>query len=145
LMSKGWNNGLESEPVTTYVDETTKTVWRDHAENLGMSLSEFVESMVNAGRAEYDETSPEGYENEDPVSARRELEALRQRLDVAERDDGGADPVGVFGELGDEYVTVGALSENFDATEDEVYEALQRLIQEGLVEYDTMRNAYRRA
>jgi len=143
-MSKGWNNGLESEPVTTYVDETTKTVWMEHAENLGMSMSEFVESMVNAGRVEYDETAPEGYEDEDPVSAKREVEALRQRLNAAERDEGGADPVEVFAQLDDDYVTVGALADGFDGTEDEVYEALQRLIEEGLVEYDTTRNAYRR-
>jgi len=144
-MSKGWNNGLESEPVTTYVDETTKTIWRKHAENLGMSMSEFVESMVNAGRTEYGGTAPKDYEEKDPVSAKREIEALRQRLELSEREKANTDPVEIFSVLNDEYVTVEALSDELDESEDGIYEALQRLIKEGLVEYDTMRNAYRKS
>jgi|GEM_PF-1385118 len=143
-MPDDWNNGLESEPVTTYVSPDTKEVWKKHADELGMSLSRFIESMVNAGRAEYDETAPEGYED-DPVSARREADALRQELKALEgRDEFGTEAVEVYAALDGEYVTVTALAEKAEEEESAVYEALQRLLEEELVEYDTMRNAYRR-
>jgi len=142
-MPDDWNNGLESEPVTTYVDETTKEVWEKHADALGMSLSRFVESMVNAGRSLHEETAPEGYEEVDAASARREAEALRQELETLEDAD-RADAVEVYGALdaSGEYETVDALAERVEADESGVYEALQALLDEGLVEYDTMRNAY---
>jgi len=143
-MPDDWNNGLESEPVTTYVSPDTKEIWKKHADELGMSLSRFIESMVNAGRAEYDETAPEGYED-DPVSARREADALRQELKALEgRDEFGTEAVEVYAALDGEYVTVTALAEKAEEEESAVYEALQRLLEEELVEYDTMRNAYRR-
>jgi len=144
-MPDDWNNGLESEPVTTYVRAETKEVWKEHADELGMSLSRFVESMVNAGRAEYEETAPEGYED-DPVSIKREAEALRQEVKALEgrEDIEGADALEVYTALDGEYVTVGALAESVDADEPAVYETLQMLLEEELVEYDTMRNAYRR-
>jgi len=143
-MPDDWNNGLESEPVTTYVNPETKEAWKAHAEELGMSLSRFVESMVNAGRAEYAETAPEEYE-EDPVSVRREAEALRQEVEaLGGREEFETEAVEVYAALDGEYVTVDALAESVEADESAVYEALQTLIEEKLVEYDTMRNAYRR-
>jgi DNA-binding transcriptional ArsR family regulator len=143
-MPDDWNNGLESEPVTTYVSPDTKEVWKKHADELGMSLSRFIESMVNAGRAEYAETAPEGYED-DPVSARREADALRQKVKTLEgREEFETEAVEVYAALDGEYVTVTALAEKVEEDEPAVYEALQRLLEEELVEYDTMRNAYRR-
>jgi hypothetical protein len=143
-MPDDWNNGLESEPVTTYVDETTKEVWEEHADALGMSLSRFVESMVNAGRSLHEETAPEGYEEVDVASARREVKVLRQELETLEEAE-RADAVDVYGALDSsgEYETVDALADRVKADESAVYEALQALLDEGLVEYDTMRNAYR--
>lgn len=143
-MPDDWNNGLESEPVTTYVSAETKEVWKEHADNLGMSLSRFIESMVNAGRTLHEDTAPEGYEEVDAASARREAEALRQELEALE-DDEAADAVEVYAELDGEYETVDTLAQRVDAGEPEVYEALQSLLDEDLVEYDTMRNAYKRA
>lgn len=143
-MPDDWNNGLESEPVTTYVSAETKEVWKEHADNLGMSLSRFVESMVNAGRTLHEDTAPEGYEEVDAASAKREAEALRQELEALE-DDEAADAVEVYAELDGEYETVDSLAGRVDAEEPEVYEALQKLLDEDLVEYDTMRNAYKRA
>jgi DNA-binding transcriptional ArsR family regulator len=143
-MPDDWNNGLESEPVTTYVSPDTKEVWKKHADELGMSLSRFIESMVNAGRAEYAETAPEGYED-DPVSARREADALKQKVETLEgREEFETEAVEVYAALDGEYVTVTALAEKVEEDEPSVYEALQRLLEEELVEYDTMRNAYRR-
>jgi len=68
--------------VTTYVSAETKGVWEEHADNLGMSLSRFVETMVNAGRSIHEDTAPEGYDA-DPVSVRREAKALRQEVEAA--------------------------------------------------------------
>lgn len=143
-MPDDWNNGLESEPVTTYVSPETKEVWKEHAEALGMSLSRFVETMVNAGRSIHEDTAPEGYEA-DPVSVRREAKALRQEVEALEgREEVETEAVGVYSALDGEFMTVEALADDVEANEPAVYEALQTLLEEGLVEYDTMRNAYRR-
>lgn len=40
----------ESTVVTTYVPAYQKAEWEEHADDLGMSQSEFVRSMVQAGR-----------------------------------------------------------------------------------------------
>jgi antitoxin component of RelBE/YafQ-DinJ toxin-antitoxin module len=142
-MPEDWNNGLESEPVTTYVDEKTKEAWKEHAEALGMSLSRFVESMVNAGRSLHEGSAPEGYEEVDAASARREAEALRQELEALENGD-SVDAAEVYSvlEASDGHETVETVADSVDADESAVYEALQALLDEGLVEYDTMRNAY---
>jgi hypothetical protein len=144
-MPDDWNNGLESEPVTTYVSAETKEVWEEHADSLGMSLSRFVESMVNAGRSLHADTAPEGYEEVDAASARREAEALRQELETLE-DGETADAVEVYAALdGSTYDTVDDVAERVGADDSAVYEALQALLDEGLAEYDTMRNAYTKA
>jgi DNA-binding transcriptional ArsR family regulator len=100
--------------------------------------------MVNAGRAEYAETAPEGYED-DPVSVRREADALRQEVEALEGRADRKEAVEVYAALDGEYVTVESLAETVETDEPAVYEALQALMEEGLVEYDTMRNAYRSA
>lgn len=143
-MPDNWNNGLESEPVTTYVDEKTKELWQEHADALGMSLSRFVESMVNAGRSLHEETAPEGYEDIDAASARREAEALRQELETLE-DTERADAVEVYAalEASGRYETVESVADRVEVEESAVYEALQTLLEKGLIEYDTMRNAYK--
>jgi antitoxin component of RelBE/YafQ-DinJ toxin-antitoxin module len=143
-MPDNWNNGLESEPVTTYVDEKTKELWQEHADALGMSLSRFVESMVNAGRSLHEETAPEGYEDTDAATARREAEALRQELRALE-DTERADAVEVYAavEASGRYETVESVADRVEAEESAVYEALQTLLEKGLIEYDTMRNAYK--
>lgn len=40
--------------VKTYVPAYQKEIWQEHAEDLGMSQSEFVRSMVQAGRRDFD-------------------------------------------------------------------------------------------
>lgn len=44
--------------VKTYVPAYQKGVWEEHAEELEMSQSEFVRTMVQAGRRHYSEDSP---------------------------------------------------------------------------------------
>jgi hypothetical protein len=60
----------ERVAVKTYVPAYQRETWRDHADDVGMSLSEFVRTMTQAGRrgfVEADETeSPEG--GDDPGS-----------------------------------------------------------------------------
>lgn len=145
MESKGWNNGLESEPVTTYVSEDTKEVWRRHASELDMSLSRFVETMVNAGRSLYEETAPEGYEDVDVVSARREIESLRERLEAEESSPEASDAIQVYARLDGEPRTAEDVAGDVDADEAEVYEALQTLLAEELVEYHPMSNGYTRS
>ncbi|WP_411963535.1 DUF5805 domain-containing protein [Haloferax sp. YSMS24] len=40
--------------VLTYVPAHQKEIWKDHADRLDMSQSEFVRTMVQAGRANFD-------------------------------------------------------------------------------------------
>lgn len=144
-MPDDWNNGLESEPVTTYVSAETKEVWEEHADALGMSLSRFIETMVNAGRSLHEETAPEGYEETDAASARREMKVLRQELEALEgREEVGTEAIDIYAALNGEYESVEDLADRVEEDESSVYEALQTLLEEDLVEYDTIRNAYRR-
>jgi hypothetical protein len=47
-------NDTERAAVKTYVPAYQKAEWQAHAEDLDMSQSEFVRSMVQAGRREFD-------------------------------------------------------------------------------------------
>src|SRR6056297_2131856 len=46
--------------VKTYVPAYQKTAWEEHASALGMSQSEFVRSMVQAGRRGFEPAETEG-------------------------------------------------------------------------------------
>ena len=54
--------GGDRQSVKTYVPTEQKDLWRDHAEKLDMSLSEFVRTMVQAGRKGFAPTDSEGGE-----------------------------------------------------------------------------------
>ncbi|MDB9232697.1 DUF5805 domain-containing protein [Halorubrum ezzemoulense] len=54
--------GGDRQSVKTYVPTEQKDVWRDHADELDMSLSEFVRTMVQAGRRGFAPTGSEGRE-----------------------------------------------------------------------------------
>ncbi len=56
-MSKNWNNDLKKEPVTAYIEEDTKKEWEKEAEEMDVSLSKFIEMMVEAGRSFYKQDS----------------------------------------------------------------------------------------
>jgi hypothetical protein len=43
--------------VKTYVPRNQKDEWKDHADQLGMTQSEFVRSMVQAGRRGFDDAT----------------------------------------------------------------------------------------
>jgi hypothetical protein len=44
----------DAVPVKTYVPPYQKERWREHADRLGMSQSEFVRTMVQAGRRDFE-------------------------------------------------------------------------------------------
>ncbi|ELZ46169.1 hypothetical protein C464_11228 [Halorubrum coriense DSM 10284] len=58
--------GGDRQSVKTYVPTEQKDVWRDHADELDMSLSEFVRTMVQAGRRGF--APAESPEREEPAS-----------------------------------------------------------------------------
>lgn len=49
-MSESTGGQSERAVVTTYVPQYQKEIWEAHAHELGMSQSEFVKTMVQAGR-----------------------------------------------------------------------------------------------
>jgi hypothetical protein len=53
-MSTEQDRDTSRTAVKTYVPAYQKERWRDHAEELGMSQSEFVRTMVQAGRASFE-------------------------------------------------------------------------------------------
>ena len=58
--------GGDRQSVKTYVPTEQKEVWRDHADEMDMSLSEFVRTMVQAGRRGFALTDES--EREEPAS-----------------------------------------------------------------------------
>ena len=76
--------GGDRQSVKTYVPSDQKAVWNDHAEELNMSLSEFVRTMVQAGRRGFttEAAKPAG-ESRDTDPRGRDLET---RVDAALAD-----------------------------------------------------------
>jgi hypothetical protein len=56
----------ERTTVKTYVPRAQKEVWNDHAADLDMSQSEFVRTMVQAGRRGFDPVEEGGSDPSDP-------------------------------------------------------------------------------
>jgi len=71
----------ERTVVKTYVPRYQKEIWREHAERVEMSQSEFVRAMVQAGRRGFD-----GEEGDSSGSNPRG-DALESRIEAALRED----------------------------------------------------------
>jgi hypothetical protein len=59
IMSESSGSAESEDPdervgVRTYVPAYQRELWRDHADELGMSLSEFVRTMVQSGRSGFE-------------------------------------------------------------------------------------------
>lgn len=108
----------ERTVVKTYVPAHQKDTWSEHADRLDMSQSEFLRTMVQAGRRSF-EIDPEepGSGGSNPGS-----DALEDRILRLLRDGGGRE----FDEL------VAALT---DDLEDRVDEALDELQRDDLVRF----------
>lgn len=123
----------ERTSVRTYVPAYQKEAWVEHAEALDMSLSEYVRSMVQAGKR--------GFEGSDAASGT-----------VEPGEPGSADATPGIDGL--ESTVVDALADGpseFDDLVDEVAEdlrrevdeVLDRLENEGRVEHDRLGGGYR--
>lgn len=113
--------------VRTYVPTYQKDEWQAHAENLDMSLSEFVRTMVQAGRNGFTvEGGAVDPGEHGPTPGGNDLEtALLDRL------------------TGDAYVPWEELIENLTSDiEDSVEEALEQLQQANRVTYSGRHGGY---
>jgi len=101
----------ERTVVKTYVPADQKETWADHADRLDMSQSEFVRTMVQAGRRGFDPDPVEGgSDGSDPGG-----DALEDRVLRLLREDGALD----WEDL------VAALTEDVESQVDDALETLQ--------------------
>lgn len=111
--------------VKTYVTPEEKEIWRDHADQLDMSLAEYVRDMVNAGKRNFDlepvETLSTGHDPGGEPLETRVLQTLR-----------------VTG-----YASWEELIAQFDdIEEDQLHETLQELQSENRIGYDGPNGGY---
>lgn len=82
----------ERVSVATYLPRYQKELWAEHAEDLGMSQSEFVRTMVQAGRTDFD--VPTTGAEADPTTdgdASTEADAFEPRVLAALKRNGALD------------------------------------------------------
>lgn len=119
--------------VKTYVPRYQKEAWQDHADELEMSQSEFVRTMVQAGRTDFDvpasEDRPDERNADGSAESANETSDFSDRiLEVLERDG-----VHDWDELVDALI---------DDVEDDLDAALQELQDENLVRYSGRDGGY---
>ena len=115
--------------VKTYVPDDQKAIWQEHADELGMSQSEFVRTMVQAGRRGFSIDGAENPVEPDPSVSNPGGDDLERRVEAAL-----ADGVLSWEEL------VEALSSNF---EDRLEETLESLQDDNRVRYSGREGGYR--
>jgi len=119
--------------VKTYVPAYQKRLWADHADELGMSQSEFVRTMVQVGRSDF--SPPEemtGEPGEFSASREQEESAKEQDRGKMEPRSGGATPRVEGGETGSSQT---GSDENGDDLTDRVLEVLDR---DGVLSWDEL-------
>ena len=72
--------GTDTHPASTYPTEAQYSRWKEHADELGMSMSEFVECMVEAGLKKFDVTVTPDETNQE---LRQQRNDLKEELDHA--------------------------------------------------------------
>ncbi len=117
------SNG-ERTVVKTYVPAYQKERWKDHATALDMSQSEFVRTMIQAGRAGF---SPDPVEGSSP-DANPGGNALEERLLAALREGSRTDA-----EL---------LDEMTEDIEERLYDALETLQERNEIKYSPRAGGY---
>jgi len=83
-MSDGSRVDTSRTRVQTYVPAYQREEWDQHAEELGMSRSEFVRSMVQAGRSKFDPDVGRDNEATNGQTGDGEQDLERQVLDALE-------------------------------------------------------------
>ena len=118
---------VDTERVTvrTYLPAYQREEWDDHAEDLGMSRSEFVRTMVQAGRRGFD-PDPEQPGSDGPNPGGNGLE---DRVLAALREGDSLDWDELLGEL-------------TDGVEDRLEETLDELQRDDLVRYNPRDGGY---
>ncbi|NEU56978.1 DUF5805 domain-containing protein [Halorussus sp. MSC15.2] len=129
-MASDENVDTTRKAVKTFVPAYQKEEWKRHADELDMSQSEFVRTMVQAGRRDFD-------------------------IETAESESGSASKVDEAGdgeELADHVLSVLSASEYLswdelvdeltNNIEDRLEESLQRLQSENRIQYSGRRDGY---
>ncbi|MFB6270813.1 MAG: DUF5805 domain-containing protein [Halobacterium sp.] len=111
--------------VKTYVPPQQKDEWREHADELDMSQSEFLRTMVQAGRRGFLDTEEEGGSTDATPGG----EGLEDRVLDALSTDEFVSWEGLVAEV----------SEDF---EDRLHEAVQSLQAEGRIAHDPREGGY---
>jgi len=130
-------DGDERTSVRTYVPGYQKERWASHAEELDMSQSEFVRTMVQAGRSGFE--PPEDESSEDSASADNEE---RPSPDANPGGNGLEDRVVETLADGDHYDWDDLLAVLADDIEQRLDETLQELQSEGRVRYSGRHGGY---
>lgn len=130
-------DGDERTSVRTYVPEYQKERWQSHAEELDMSQSEFVRTMVQAGRSGFE--PPEAESANDSASA-EETEAPSS--DANPRGNGLEDRVVEVLAEGTHYEWDELVAALTDDIEQRLDETLQELQSEGRVRYSGRHGGY---
>jgi len=115
----------DTVPVKTYVPPYQKERWQEHADRLGMSQSEFVRTMVQAGRRDFE--IPEQPSTEEPAEGESSgLEPrVKDALNVEEHRSWDA-----------------LLDEVTDGVEDQLEETLNELQEANVVQYSGRHGGY---
>ena len=131
--------------VQTYVPSHQKDIWKEHADQLGMSQSEFVRTMVQAGRANFDvpERDDEATATPGVDGGKTALQNGGSNQDGEVRNDGGLSDRVIDALATESYQSwddlVSALTENI---EDRLESTLQELQSSGKVVYSGRHGGY---
>jgi len=132
-------------PVKTYVPAYQRDEWDDHADELDMSRSEFVRTMVQAGRRGF---TPGGNGSETPSQGAPDIDNdSKSRNSVS---DPTAEPTPtadvediVLGSIADECLSWDELRAELTADiERQLEETIDRLQEEGLIKHSPRQGGY---
>lgn len=81
----------DTQPAMTYPTEDQYQRWKDRAAEMDMSVSEFMQAMIEAGMKKFNANAVEPDESASELRRQRndlkdELQAARERIDKLERD-----------------------------------------------------------
>ena len=131
-------DGTERTSVRTYVPAYQKERWQSHAEELDMSQSEYVRTMVQAGRSGFE--PPEADRSNEVVREQRSAEPTSPDADP--RGQGLEDRVVEILEDGDHYDWDDLVAALTDDIEQRLDETLQELQSAGRVRYSGRHGGY---
>ncbi|EMA13814.1 hypothetical protein BDK61_1625 [Haloarcula quadrata] len=128
----------ERTTVRTYIPAYQKEQWQAHAEELDMSQSEFVRTMVQAGRSGFESTASETTESDAAGSNSEEPHSP----DATPGGDGLKDRVQEILADGDYYEWDDLLAELTDDIEERLEDVLQELQSDNKVQYSGRHGGY---